>query len=228
MYHYISLSPWAQAVHDPRNFILTNFNPLSQRMILTSYQCIPGQWFMRRFFNIYQHFPYFAPYWAPKGASPFIRTNLNPLSQRIIHTKYQCILASGSREDDFWIFSKIFLILPLIGPKREASLFIWTHLHPHPPSMFPINFGWNWPIGSWEEDFLSISLLRKSLSPWGWAIHDAREFIWTNLNPLSQRIIHIKISMHSGQWFTRTRFWIFIKIFLILPLIGPAPLFEQI
>jgi len=24
----------------------------------------------RRFFNIYQSFPYFAPYWAPKGASP--------------------------------------------------------------------------------------------------------------------------------------------------------------
>jgi len=22
--------------------------------------------------NIYQNFPYFAPYWAPKGASPFI------------------------------------------------------------------------------------------------------------------------------------------------------------
>jgi len=32
-----------------------------------------GQWFMRRrFLKIYQKFPYFAPYWAPKGASRFI------------------------------------------------------------------------------------------------------------------------------------------------------------
>jgi len=32
-----------------------------------------GWWFMRRrFFKIYQNCPYFAPYWAPKGASLFI------------------------------------------------------------------------------------------------------------------------------------------------------------
>jgi len=33
-----------------------------------------GQWFMRRNFfdDLTKHFPYFAPYWAPKGASPYI------------------------------------------------------------------------------------------------------------------------------------------------------------
>jgi len=56
---------------------------------------------IRRFLKIYQTFPYFAPYWAPKGASPFI----------------------------------------------------WTNRNSHSPSMFLIKFGWNWPIGSWE-DFL--------------------------------------------------------------------------
>jgi len=33
MYQYISLSPWARAIHDPRDFILTNLNPLSLREI---------------------------------------------------------------------------------------------------------------------------------------------------------------------------------------------------
>jgi len=31
-----------------------------------------GQWFMRRFLKIYQNFPYFAPFWAPKGPAPLI------------------------------------------------------------------------------------------------------------------------------------------------------------
>jgi len=33
---------------------------------------------MRRFFEDLSKFPYFVPYWAPKGASPFILTNQNP------------------------------------------------------------------------------------------------------------------------------------------------------
>jgi len=26
-------------------------------------------------------------------------------------------------------------------------------MNPHPPGMFPANFGWNWPSGSWKENF---------------------------------------------------------------------------
>jgi len=47
---------------------------------------------------------------------------------RMLHAKYQCILVSGSWEKDFWWFTKIFLILPLIGPQKgSAPLFkhIW-------------------------------------------------------------------------------------------------------
>jgi len=36
---------------------------------------------MRRFLNIYQNFHYFASYWALKGTSPFIWTDLNPYPQ---------------------------------------------------------------------------------------------------------------------------------------------------
>jgi len=49
----------------------------------------------------------------------FIWTNLNPLSQRMIHTKYQCIPASGSWEEYFEYLIKIILILPVIGPQKR-------------------------------------------------------------------------------------------------------------
>jgi len=114
--------------------------------------------------------------------------------------------------------SKFSLFCPLSGAPKGASPFIWTNLNPHLSSMFPINFGWNWPSGSWE-DFLSISLLlSKSLSPWGGTIHDPRDFIGTNLNLLAPRMLHAKYQCipAGGSW--EEGFWRFIKIFLILPL----------
>jgi len=38
----------------------------------------------------------------------------------------------------------------LLGPKRGQPLYL-NNLNPHPSIMFPTNFGWNWPSGSWEE-----------------------------------------------------------------------------
>jgi len=56
-------------IYDPIDFIRTKLNLLAPRQISMH----SGQWFMRRrFFKIYQNFPYIAPYWTPKGASPFI------------------------------------------------------------------------------------------------------------------------------------------------------------
>jgi len=45
---------------------------------------------------------------------------------------------------------KIYQNFPYFAP-YWASPFIWTNLNPHPPSMFPAKFGWNWAGGSWEE-----------------------------------------------------------------------------
>jgi len=118
----------------------------------------------RRFLKIYQMFPYFAPYWAPKAASSFtwinvksffehvssfpyislctslnpwvriihdprefIWTNVNPLSQQMIDTKYQCILTSGSWEEYVWRFINVFLILSLIGPRKGPAL-LFEHI----------------------------------------------------------------------------------------------------
>jgi len=38
-----------------------------------------------KFLKIYQHFPYFALYWASKGASPFIWTIWIPIAKHVSH-----------------------------------------------------------------------------------------------------------------------------------------------
>jgi len=55
---------------------------------------------MRRFSKIYQNCHYFAPYWAPKGASPFIWINLNPHASGMFPTKFARNWFSGSWEKD--------------------------------------------------------------------------------------------------------------------------------
>jgi len=51
----------------------------------------------------------------------FIWTTLNLFAKKMLYAKYQCIPASGSWEEDFWSFIKIYLILPLIGPQKGPA-----------------------------------------------------------------------------------------------------------
>jgi len=142
-----------------------------------------GQWFMRRFLNIYQKF-LLLPFVGPqKGPTSLFEQFEIPIPQA-------CFLSSLV-EIDFLVLEKIF----------EAFSYI---------------------------------LLCKFLSPWGRAIRDSRDFIWTNLNPLSQKMIRTKYKCIPASSSWEEDFWRFIKIFLILPLIaigsqkGPTPLFEHI
>jgi len=60
----------------------------------------------------------------------------------------------------------------------------------------------------------------KSLRPWDRAIHNPRDFISTNLNLLAPRMLPAKYSMHSSQWFMRSRF---LKVFAIYLYINMSP-----
>jgi len=82
-YMYISLyknmSPLGFGHLWPQGVYLNKVKSPCPKYVPSQISMHSGQWFMRRrFFKIYQHFPYFAPYWAPKVANPFIWTNLNP------------------------------------------------------------------------------------------------------------------------------------------------------
>ena len=68
--------------------------------------------------------------------------------------------------------------------------------------MIYAKFGWNWPSGSGEEDFLNLSIYFHNfaiISPW----KRAGPFIWTNLNPLHLRMLCAKFgwnwSTGSGE-----------------------------
>jgi len=53
----------------------------------------------RRFFNIHQILPLFAPYWAPIGTTPLISATLNLHSPKILPTKFRSYQFSGFGEE---------------------------------------------------------------------------------------------------------------------------------
>ena len=84
---------------------------------------------------------------------------------------------------------------------RINWFFIWINLNPLHPRMLCAKFGWNWPSGSGEEDFLISSTYFRYfviISPW----KRAGPFIWTNLNPLYPRMLCAKFGWiwPSGSW----------------------------
>ena len=84
----------------------------------------------------------------------------------------------------FWYFV-------IISPCKRAGPFIWTNLNPLHPRMLCAKFGWNWPSGFGEGDFLISSMHFRYfviISPW----KRAGPFIWTNLNPLHPRMLWAK------------------------------------
>ena len=97
----------------------------------------------------------------------------------------------GSGENFFKISFTYFHYFVIISPWKRAGPFIWTNLNPPFPRMFCAKFGWNWPSGSGEEDFLISSMYFYYfviISPW----KRAGPFIWTNLNPLHPRMLCAK------------------------------------
>ena len=80
----------------------------------------------------------------------------------------------------------------IISPWKRAGPVIWTNLNPLHPRILWAKFGWNWPRGFGEEDFLILSMyysLFRNYFPW----KRAGSFIWTNLNPLHPRMICAKV-----------------------------------
>ena len=96
----------------------------------------------------FRYFAFIAPW---KRAGPFIWTNLNP---RMLCAKFGWNWLSGSGEEDFLISSMYFHYFVIISPWKRADPFIWTNLNPLYPRVLCAKFGWNWPSGSGEENFL--------------------------------------------------------------------------
>jgi len=92
-----------------------------------------GWWFMRRrFLKIYQHFPY----WAPKGPSPFIWTNLNPHPPGMFSAKFGWNWPSGSWEE--FVYRKT--LMPNGQQMTDAAP--WHKL--------------SWPLAMWAKNYRKI------------------------------------------------------------------------
>ena len=84
---------------------------------------------------------------------------------------------------------------PIIYLIRIEWIFIWVNLNPLHPRMFVAKFGCNWSSGSGEENYLISSMYFcyfLIISPW----KKTGPFIWTNLNPLHQRMLCAKFDLN--------------------------------
>ena len=120
-----------------------------------------------------------------KWVGPFIWTKLNPLHQRMLCAKSGWNWLSGSKEEYFLISSMYFCYFVIISPWKRVGPFIWTKLNPLHPRILCAKFGWNWPCGSGEEDFLISSIYFRYIiiiSP----RKRARPFIWKTWIPFTQ------------------------------------------
>ena len=122
-----------------------------------------------------------------------------------------------------------FCYFVIISPWKSLGHFIWITLISLHPRMLCAKFSWNWPSGSWEEEFLIASMYFRYfiiISPW----KRAGLFIWTNLNPLHSRMHCAKFvwNWHSGSGEELLISSMYFCYFLIIsPWKRAGPSFEQ-
>ena len=118
----------------------------------------------------------------------FIWRNMNPYHPRLLVRRLIEIGSVVLEKRNFKKLSSMyFRYFVIISPWKRAGPFIWTTLNPLHPRMLCAKFGWNWPSGSREEDFLISSMYFRYfeiISSW----KTAGSFIWTNLIPLHPRM----------------------------------------
>jgi len=120
------------------------------------------------------------------------------------------------------IYQNVSLFCNLLGPK-EASPFIWTNMNPHLQVCFLLSLVEISLVVLEKKTFKAFPyiLLCKSLSSWGGAIHDPRDFIWTNLNLIVPRMLHTKYQYIPPLVHEKKIFEDLSKFSLFCPLLGP-------
>ena len=126
----------------------------------------------------------------------------------------------GSGEEDFLISSMYFRYFVIISPWKMAGPIIWTNLNPLHQWMLCAKLGWNWPSGFGEEDFIISSMYFHYfvvISPW----KRAGPLIWTNLNPLHQRMLWAKFCWNWPSGSGEEDFLILSMYFCYFVIISP-------
>ena len=107
-----------------------------------------------------------------------------------------------------------FRFFVIISPWERAGTFIRTNLNPFQPRMHYAKFGWNWPSGSGEEDFLISSMYFRFfviISPW----KRVGPFIGRHLNPLHPIMLCAKFNWNWPSGSGEKRILNFVNVFLL-------------
>ena len=126
------------------------------------------------------------------------------------------------------MYFRYFLI---ISPLKRAGPFMWTNLNPLYPRMLCAKFGWNWPSGSGQEDFLnflnafSLFLNYLPLEKIG-ALH-----LNKIESPLPKDAL-CQVWLKLANWFWKRRFFKFPQCIFTISQLSPlwkwwVPSFEQ-
>ena len=103
---------------------------------------------------------------------------------------------------------------------RIYWFFIWTNLNPLHPRMLCAKFGWKWPSGSGDEDFLISSMFFRYfeiISPW----KGAGAVILNKLESPSPKDALCQGWLKLAQWFWRRRFLNFVNVIFNFVIISP-------
>ena len=165
-------------------FVWKNLNPCHPRMLVPRLVEM-AQWFRRRgFFNFVNVFSLFRNYLPLKKGGGLHLNKLESSSPKDAFCQVWMKLAQWFWRRRFSYFVNVFSLfrnyLPLENKLESLS-----------PKDALFKFGWNWPSGFGEEDFLISSMYFRyfiNISPW----KGTGPFIWTNLNPLDPRMIFAK------------------------------------
>ena len=114
------------------------------------------QWFWRRrFLNFVNVFSQFRNYLPLEKDGVLHLNKLESPSPKDALCQVWLKLAQWFWSSSFFNSVNVFslFISLIISPWKRAGPFIWTNLNPLHPRMLCTKFGWNWPSGSWEEDF---------------------------------------------------------------------------
>ena len=107
---------------------------------------------------------------------------------------------------------------------RTEWFFIWTNLNPLNPKMQCGRFGWNWSSGSWEEDFLNVSMYFCDfviISLWKRA-GPSFEQTWIPFNQgcFMQSLVEIGPVVHEEKIFFSSMYFRFFRNYLPLEMGG--------
>ena len=153
LFYFVIISSWTRAWP----FIWTNLNPLYPRMPCAKFDCNWPSGLRRflKFINVFSLFRSYLP--LEKGVVLPLNKLVFPLPKNALC--HDCLKwARWSLKRRFLKFFNFFSLFRNYFPWKKALPFIWTNLNLLRPRILCAKFGKNWPGGSWEEDFLILSM----------------------------------------------------------------------